>query len=316
MSQYKNIALIFPGQGSQSTGMGKALYEAYPLVKEILQEGDERLGRHLSRTMFEGPEEELTKTATSQPAIYLLSYALDRLLKSLFPQVKNKYAAGLSLGEYTALASSRMINEWEGLSLVAERGRLMEEACEKHPGTMAAILGLSQQEIEQLVKVANLPHDLWAANFNSPGQTVISGTEKGIEVGSKLAKERGAKKVIPLKVHGAFHSGLMKSAQDRLKERIDLASFEMSEVQVVMNTSGNFPQDVSEVKGLLTDQVTHSVRWQESIERLEQQGVDLYIEVGAGKTLSSLNKRIGVKSLTLSIENPSDIELIAKELSL
>lgn len=315
MTKYQSISFLFPGQGSQSIGMGKELIAAYPILKDVLQEGDERLGRHLSKTMREGPEEELTKTATSQPAIYLLSLAYSRLLKSLFPHLKNKFAAGLSLGEYSALASAGMIDDWKGLELVAERGRLMGEACDQNPGTMAAILGLSQLDIEKMVKEANLPHDLWAANFNSPGQTVVSGTTRGIEVGAKLARERGAKKVIPLTVHGAFHSGLMRSAQQKLQDKIEAAAFVMTDVKVVMNASASFPQHADEVKKLLIAQVTEAVRWQESIEKLENEGVDLYIEVGSGKTLSSLNKRIGVKAPTFNLETPADIELLAKELN-
>lgn len=313
--KYNSIALLFPGQGAQYPGMGKDLYEAHAIIRETFEEGDEVLGRSLSKIILNGPQEELTKTINSQPAIYLLSLAMTRLLKQQLPALAPKFAAGLSLGEYTAVATSGYLNEWEALKIVETRGKLMAEACEQHPGTMAAILGLSQKEVEALVKESNLPHDLWAANFNSPGQTVISGTLKGVERGSELAREKGAKKVIPLTVHGAFHSGLMKSAQDRLEETIFAATFKEGKNPVVMNASAAIPASLDEMKRGLVLQVTHSVRWQESMEKLDQEGVDLFIEIGCGKTLSALNKRMGVKASTLTFEKLDDLELIAKELS-
>lgn len=308
------VAFLFPGQGAQYPGMGQEVYDAYAIVRETLEEGDDLLKRSLSKILLKGPEEELTLTYNSQPAIYILSLAYTRLLRSLFPHLKPSFAAGLSLGEYTALATSGYLEEASTLTLVEKRGRLMAEACLKHPGTMAAVLGLSQSEIEHLVKEAHLPHDLWAANFNAPGQTVLSGTFKGVERGSELAKERGAKKVIPLTVQGAFHSGLMQYAQDRLAETLRALPFNTSTIQVPMNALGGFPVSLEERKELLIRQVTESVRWQTCIEALEKEGVDFYLEIGCGKTLSSLNKRIGVKAPTLSFEKLVDLESIAKEI--
>ena len=179
MTQPQTVALLFPGQGAQYPGMGKDLYEAHAIIRETLEEGDEVLGRFLSRIMLNGPAEELTQTINSQPAIYLLSLAMTRLLRQLFPLFRHRYAAGLSLGEYTAIATSGLLDEREALRLVDRRGRLMAEACDKHPGTMAAVLGLDQKEIEALVKEAGLPNDLWAANFNSPGQNGTFRHSKG-----------------------------------------------------------------------------------------------------------------------------------------
>lgn len=314
MAALGKIAFLFPGQGAQYPGMGKEVYQAYPLVRETLEEGDERLGRGLSKIILNGPEEELTLTYNSQPAIYLLSLAYSRLLKSLFPELRAHYAAGLSLGEYTALVTSGYIDELSTAALVEKRGRFMAEACQKHPGTMAAVLGLSQTEIENLVKEAALPHDLWAANFNAPGQTVLSGTLKGVERGSALAREKGAKKVIPLTVQGAFHSGLMQSAEERLADLLHTVTWRESPIQVPMNASGGFPSSLAERKELLVRQVTHPVRWQECMATLENEGIDLYIEMGCGKTLSSLNKWMKVKGRTLNFENLGDLETLSKEI--
>ena len=307
MSQ-KKIALLFPGQGAQYAGMGKALYETYPLIKEIFEEGDETLKMPLSKVILEGPDEELTRTSISQPAIYLFSIAIFKLIQKLFPAIQPEFAAGLSLGEYSALAAAGFLDPFEGLKLVAARGSYMSQACERHPGAMAAVLGLSQKEIETLVKESHLPNDLWAANFNAPGQTVISGTKAGVEKGIHLAKEKGAKKAIPLKVHGAFHSGLMRSAQAPLKEKVEAVSLLSGTAKVVMNASSKPFDTPQELKKLMVDQIVMPVRWQESIECLDQNGVDLYLELGCGKTLAGLNKRIGVKGETVSIETPEALE--------
>lgn len=304
----KKIALIFPGQGAQYAGMGKALYEEFPLVREIFQEGDERLKMPLSKWMMEGPEEELTKTAISQPALYLFSIAVLKLIEPLFPAIKPSYAAGLSLGEYSALASAGYLDPFDALELVALRGRHMSQACEENPGAMAAILGLASSEVEKMVNEANLPHDLWAANFNAPGQAVISGTLKGVERGIELAKARGAKKAIPLKVHGAFHSGLMQSAQRPLQEKVESLQFFPGKFKIAMNASAQVPKSETEMKKWMVDQIVLPVRWQESMELFDREGVELYLELGAGKTLAALNKRIGVKGESVSIETPEDLE--------
>lgn len=313
MSKFSKIAFLFPGQGAQYPGMGVDLYQAYPQVRETFEEGNDLLKRNLSKIILNGPEEELTLTYNSQPAIYLLSLAYLKVLKSLFPDLKPQFAAGLSLGEYTALTAAGILDEAKGMVLVEKRGRLMGEACQKHPGTMAAILGLSQNEVETLVNQAQLPCDLWAANFNAPGQTVLSGTLKGVERGCELARKMGAKKVIPLTVQGAFHSGLMKGIEDPFAEKVGEVPLNKSSIKVPMNASGGYFSNLDEVKELLVKQISHPVRWQENIETLEKDGVDLYLEIGCGRTLSSLNKRIGVKAPTLNFEKMEDLELIAKE---
>ena len=217
--RHKKITYLFPGQGAQYVGMGKDFAENYPRAKETFEEADDLLGRNLSKIIFEGPTELLTETINSQPAIYVTSMAILRVLEEQFPDLKPTSCAGLSRGESTALTAGLRLPFASCLPLVQYRGECMNEACETTPGTMAAIFGLSAQELEQLVKELNLPQDLWVANFNCPGQTVISGTLKGVEAGIEAAKTKGARRVIALRVHGALHSGLMALAEEKFSYR-------------------------------------------------------------------------------------------------
>lgn len=315
MNKYSKIAFIFPGQGAQYPGMGKDFSEKYSLVREVYEEADDILHRKLSLIVWEGSEEELMATGNSQPGIYVTSIALTKLLQSIFPTLKPSICAGLSLGEYSALTASGKLPFQAGLLLVQQRGNLMNEACLKSEGSMAVIMGLDAEAVEDLVKEANLPTDLWAANFNSPGQTVISGTKKGIEKGSDLAKERGAKRVIPLQVQGAFHSGLMKSAEEKLAPYIHSVSFLESKIPVVMNRSAQSVNDLKSMKQQLIEQVTHPVRWEQSVHLMCSEGVDLFIEIGCGETLKNLNKRNGVIAPTFSLNKLEDLDILAKEVT-
>lgn len=306
--KYKKIALLFPGQGAQYPGMGKDFVDAFPKAKEVFEEADEILKRKLSDVVFNGPAEKLTETQNSQTGIFVTSYAIWSVLKDIVPFA----AAGLSLGEYTALAASGKLSFQEALKLVDNRSRFMDLACQNHPGTMAIIMGLDEKTVVQMVKDLNLPNDLWIANLNCPGQVVISGTLKGIESGQIKAKELGAKRVLPLAVQGAFHSGLMGDARENLKPFILEAPFKESSVYLVMNCTG-------EVAGTVQDhlirQVTEPVYWEKGIRTMEGLGVDLFLEMGCGKTLSGMNKRIGVTAPTLSLEKVSELEPILQELS-
>jgi [acyl-carrier-protein] S-malonyltransferase len=310
MPRFQKIAFLFPGQGAQYPGMARDFYDHYAIAKETFEESDELLNRKLSSVVFEGPEQALTETRNSQLGIFVSSLAILRVIRKLFPTMTPSLCAGLSLGEYTALSASGRLAFADGVGLVDQRARYMNDACETTQGTMAVILGLDADAVEQLVKEVNLPNDLWAANFNCPGQVVISGTLKGIEAGTTAAKAKGAKRVLPLQVHGAFHSGLMKAAEEKLTPHITHVPLKESSQELVMNVTGGPVHKTSEIRDNLIMQVTHPVRWEQGIRHMARNGVDLFVELGCGKTLAGFNKRIGVSAPMISIEKIADIHLL------
>lgn len=303
-------AFLFPGQGAQYVSMGKDFYENFAIVRETFDEADEILKRKLSKIVFEGPEVTLTETQNSQVAIYVMSVAILRVLQKLYPDVKPQFCAGLSLGEYTALYASNRISFKDGLELVQYRGQCMNDACEATQGTMAVVLGLDGPVVESIVRDLQMPNDIWAANFNCPGQVVISGTPTGIQAGTAAMLAKGAKRVLPLQVHGAFHSGLMQAAEDRLAERIYDAKLNDSPIALVMNVVGTTVSDLDQIRNNLIRQVTSPVRWEQSVRHMMQEGVELFIEIGCGKTLTGFNKRIGVTAPYISIEKIHECELL------
>jgi len=302
-----SYAFLFPGQGSQYVGMGKDFLEAFRVAKETFEEADEVLNERISKIIFEGPEETLVETKYSQLGIFIASAAILRTIEEQMPQIKPAVCSGLSLGEYTALHASKRLNFKETLLLIEKRALLMNQACEKVPGTMAAVLGLDDSTIESVLLGKK---DVWIANYNAPGQTVISGTKSGVERASLELKEKGAKRVIPLNVHGAFHSPLMQSAQDGLAPFVAQALIKDSSVGFVMNVPGNYVHSIEEIRHNLIFQVTSSIRWQQGISSM--QNIEFYFEIGCGKTLSGLNRKIGVTGTTLSIEKVSDLDLMAE----
>ncbi|MBJ7449184.1 MAG: ACP S-malonyltransferase [Parachlamydiales bacterium] len=315
MGQHQqNIAFIFPGQGAQYVGMGQDFYTQYSSYRHTFEEANDILGYSISTIALEGPEKSLTETLNSQIAIYTMSSALVRVLKEQFPQLAPNVCAGLSLGEYSAITASGKLSFNQCLPIVKKRGQFMNDACEKTQGTMAVVMGLDADIVENMVKEINLPNDLWSANFNCPGQVVISGTQKGIEVGSQAAKDRGAKRVIPLQVHGAFHSGLMKDAQIKLTPYINELSFIDTPIQIAMNVPGDYVDDLQLMRQYMAEQVTNPVRWEMDVRAMDKKDVNPFIEIGCGKTLAGMNKRIGVSAPTISIEKVEDLELLAKSL--
>jgi [acyl-carrier-protein] S-malonyltransferase len=305
----KKIALIFPGQGAQYPGMGKDFADHFQPARETFEEADDILQERLSKVIFEGPESELTKTKNSQLGIFVTSAAILRSLPELHPVV----CSGLSLGEYTALWASGRLSFKDTLLLVQKRAQFMNEACEATKGTMAAVLGFTAAQTDQALVGSQ---GVWVANYNCPGQTVISGTKEGVEKAIAVLKAAGAKRVLPLQVHGAFHSGLMKRAQDALTPYIARSPIVDSPVEFVMNASGDFVTSIDEIKHLLALQVTHSVRWEQGILAIEKKGIDLYIEIGCGKTLAGLNKKIGVNAPTLSVDKLADRDETLRQLEI
>lgn len=313
MSKYNKIAFIFPGQGAQYPGMGKDFFEEFQIAKETFQEADDILKHNLSQIILEGPEAVLTETKNSQTGIYVTSMALLRVINSQLPHIKPSMAAGLSLGEYSALTASNRLDFKDCLPLVQRRGQYMNDACEKTSGTMAVVLGMEADVVENIVKEMNLPNDLFVANLNCPGQVVISGTKMGIEKGSLVLKEKGAKRVLPLTVHGAFHSGLMREAEERLTPYVRQAPLKDSSIDFAMNVPGDFVKDLSKIQEYLINQVTSPVRWESCVRAMAKNGCDLFVEIGCGKTLSAMIKRMGIDVPVISIEKLSDLEHLAKE---
>ncbi len=290
--------------------MGRDFFEQFSIAKEVFQEADRILGEPFSKLIFEGLSDELTLTKNSQLAIFITSYAILRVVQENFPEMKPTICAGLSLGEYTALVAAGVLSFEEALLLVKARGSHMQEACQTHPGTMSVVLGL---ELDQVKAVVDAIEGVWIANLNCPGQIVISGTEEGVAEAALQLKEQGARRVMPLEVSGAFHSGLMQSAQDQLEPLIQKAVLLGSEAEVVMNVPGAPVLETDAMRENMIAQVTEPVLWQKGIESMLEKGIDLFIEMGPGKTLAGMNKRIKVLVPTYSVENKEDLTLLKGE---
>ncbi|PIS01685.1 MAG: [acyl-carrier-protein] S-malonyltransferase [Chlamydiae bacterium CG10_big_fil_rev_8_21_14_0_10_35_9] len=310
----KKFAFLFPGQGAQYSSMGKDFFDTFAIARHTFEEAEDILAFKISDIIFNGSEEELKQTKHSQLAIFVNSVAILKTINQQLPELVPYACAGLSLGEYTALYASQKIDFASALRLVRDRAYFMNDACEKSSGKMAAVMGITAKELEELLSPLANSHQVWVANYNCPGQTVISGTQSGVEYATEFLKKNGAKRVIPLQVHGAFHSGLMMPAQEKLAPKINKVSLEESSIKIVMNTPGDFVESQDEIKNYLIKQVTSSVRWEQSVNAMELHGIDSYIEIGCGKTLANMNKKIGTKAPTKSIDKVIDLDVLINDL--
>jgi len=287
-------AYIFPGQGAQFAGMGKDLYDNDTQAKELFEQANEILGFEITKTMFEGPEEDLRQTKVTQPAIFLHSVILAKSIDDFKPDM----VAGHSLGEFSALVANKALTFEDGLKLVFARAMAMQEACEAEPSTMAAILGLEDQVVEQVLK--QIDDVVVPANYNSPGQLVISGSINGINIACEKLKEAGARRALPLKVGGAFHSPLMEPARVKLAEAINNTNFNNPICLVYQNVNAKAVSDPEQIRKNLVAQLTSPVRWTQIVENMISDGASRFTEVGPGNVLQGLVKKINRDAVTES----------------
>ncbi len=297
-------ALLFAGQGAQSVGMGKDLAAAFPSAKAWFDRANAALGYDLASICFNGPDAELTKTENAQPGIFLTSWVALKLLEERVPKFKFVATAGLSLGEFTALTAAGAWSFEDGLRVVRQRGRFMQEACEVTQGGMAAVIGLDESVTREVCKEAGVT----LANLNCPGQLVISGETEKILAAVDLAKAKGARRAIPLPVAGAYHSPLMASAQPKLAAELARAILSAPTVPVISNVTAQPHTTVEQIHARLVEQVTSSVRWEESMRYLLAQGYTRLIELGPGTALSGFMKRIGTNVQMLNVADVGSLE--------
>jgi [acyl-carrier-protein] S-malonyltransferase len=300
------IACIFPGQGAQYPGMGKEIAESYSEAMKIFDLASERLGIDMRKLCFEGDEEELKKTENTQPSILTTSIALLEVLRlrGIVPEV----TAGLSLGEYSALVASKAIDFADAVALVKKRGKYMQEAVPAGEGTMAAVMGMEREAVMECLKMASGYGVVEAANFNCPGQIVIAGHTKAVEKACTILKEKGAKRAILLPVSAPFHSSLLKPAGEKLAQELEKVDINDNQLPVVSNVNAQVIMNRYEIKRCLIEQVSSSVLWEDSIRHMIDLGVDTFIEVGPGKSLSAFVKKIDKGLYVYNVEDNESLE--------
>jgi len=304
-------ALLFAGQGAQAIGMGKDLAEKFPSARAWFDRANTALGYDLAAICFGGPEAELTKTENAQPGIFLVSWVAFQLLKESVPSLRFDATTGLSLGEFTALTAAGAMSFEDGLRVVCQRGRFMQEACEVTRGGMAAVIGLDEAPTREVCAEAGVV----LANLNCPGQLVISGETDKIARAVELAKARGAKRAIALPVAGAYHSPLMAGAQPKLQAELAKVKLSAPTVPVISNVTGQAHGGVAETSARLVDQVTSSVLWEKSMRQLLARGFTRFIELGPGSALSGFMKRIDKNAQMLNVADVASLEATAKILN-
>lgn len=310
-----NAAFVFPGQGSQAVGMGKDLAAAFPEAREVFGEVDEALKQNLSKLMFEGPEADLTLTENAQPALMAVSLAVLRVLErqgKVTVRDRARYVAGHSLGEYSALAAAGALSLSDTARLLKTRGQAMQKAVPVGVGAMAALLGLDLPQAQEVAAEAAAGEVCAAANDNAPGQVVVSGHAGAVARAVELAKAKGAKRAIMLAVSAPFHCVLMQPAADVMAEALAAVRIAPPTVPLVANVTARTAVDPDEIRRLLVAQVTGAVRWRESVLFMQGAGVDTLVELGAGKVLTGLAKRIHGDLAGLSIQGPKDVEEFIK----
>jgi [acyl-carrier-protein] S-malonyltransferase len=300
------IAYIFPGQGAQYVGMGKTLYDSFPAAKKIFDEADDILGFDITKLCFEGPLEELSQTVNSQPAILVHAIAALTALQGLTKEYTVACTLGLSVGEYIALVACGAVSYPEGLRLLRKRAMFMEEASKQNPGTMVAILGLGIEAIDAICQKTKAE----IANLNCPGQVVVSGSPEAIKNTATLADEQSATRVVPLNVSGGFHSSLMTPAAERLKAELENIEIKKPTIPIVSNVAPKFEDDPAVIKKNLIVQLTHRTLWEASIRMVAQSGVTTFFELGPGKVLRGLLRRIDSKLTVRNFDTAQDLSSV------
>lgn len=307
-----DIALTFPGQGSQFVGMGKDLADRFPIARDVFAEIDEALGQSLSATMWDGPTDSLTLTENAQPALMAVSLATMRVLESEkgWTVQSARYVAGHSLGEYSALAAAGTLSIADAARLLRIRGKAMQEAVPVGEGAMAALLGIDMDIAAKIAAEANSATDLvcQVANDNAPGQIVISGAKPAVEKAMEIGKDYGLRRAVQLPVSAPFHCALMQPAAEKMAQALEDVTMQAPAVPLIANVTASPVEDVTDIRRLLVEQVTGTVRWRESVAFMAEQGVELVYEIGAGKVLTGMVRRIDDRLSGKTIGTPDDIE--------